>query len=104
MAWERSRGWADVMAEISYRRHRLPSDVIQHAVWLYLCHPQLGFKVPVGGRADDSDGALDLVGNHDVDPSRLDLCEQLIQRRPFHCGAGGRGIRTVSPRREASIG
>jgi len=37
MARERSRGWADVMAEISYRRHRLPSDVIQHAVWLYLC-------------------------------------------------------------------
>jgi len=25
------------MAEISYHRHRLPSDVIQHAVWLYLC-------------------------------------------------------------------
>jgi len=25
------------MAEISYRRLRLPSDVIQHAVWLYLC-------------------------------------------------------------------
>ena len=24
------------MAEISYRRHRFPSDVIQHAVWLYL--------------------------------------------------------------------
>jgi putative transposase len=21
----------------SYHRHRLPSDVIQHAVWLYLC-------------------------------------------------------------------
>jgi transposase-like protein len=37
MARERSRGWVDVMAEISYRRHRLPSDVIQHAVWLYLC-------------------------------------------------------------------
>ena len=25
------------MAEISYHRHRLPSDVVQHAVWLYLC-------------------------------------------------------------------
>jgi transposase-like protein len=37
MARERSRGWVDVMAEISYRRLRLPSDVIQHAVWLYLC-------------------------------------------------------------------
>jgi transposase-like protein len=24
------------MAEISYRRHRFPSDVTQHAVWLYL--------------------------------------------------------------------
>src|SRR5215831_1398718 len=24
------------MAEISYRRHRFPSVVIQHAVWLYL--------------------------------------------------------------------
>src|SRR5713226_2074947 len=37
MARERSGGWVDVMAEISYRRLRLPSDVIQHAVWLYLC-------------------------------------------------------------------
>ena len=25
------------MAEISYRRHRFPPVVIQHAVWLYLC-------------------------------------------------------------------
>jgi transposase-like protein len=24
------------MAEISYRRHRLPPVIIQHAVWLYL--------------------------------------------------------------------
>ena len=24
------------MAEISYRRHRFPSAIIQHAVWLYL--------------------------------------------------------------------
>jgi transposase-like protein len=24
------------MAEISYRRHRFPPVVIQHAVWLYL--------------------------------------------------------------------
>jgi hypothetical protein len=25
------------MAEISYRRHRFPPVVIQHAVWLYFC-------------------------------------------------------------------
>jgi hypothetical protein len=36
MAGERGRGWADGMAEISDRRHRLPSVVIQHPVWLYL--------------------------------------------------------------------
>ena len=24
------------MAGISYRRHRFPPDIIQHAVWLYL--------------------------------------------------------------------
>ena len=24
------------MVEISYRRHRFPSAIIQHAVWLYL--------------------------------------------------------------------
>jgi transposase-like protein len=24
-------------AELSYRRHRFPPVVIQHAVWLYLC-------------------------------------------------------------------
>ena len=24
------------MAEISYRRHRFPPAIIQHAVWLYL--------------------------------------------------------------------
>ena len=24
------------MAEISYRRHRVPPVIIQHAVWLYL--------------------------------------------------------------------
>ena len=23
------------MAEISYRRHRFPPDIIQHAIWLY---------------------------------------------------------------------
>jgi hypothetical protein len=36
MAGERGRGLADAMAEISYRRHRFPPVVIQHAVWLYL--------------------------------------------------------------------
>src|SRR5262245_49429487 len=30
------RGYADAMAEISYRRHRFPPVIIQHAVWLYL--------------------------------------------------------------------
>ena len=24
------------MAEISYRRHRFPPSIIQHAVWVYL--------------------------------------------------------------------
>jgi putative transposase len=36
LARERGRGQADAMAEISYRRHRFPPVVIQHAVWLYL--------------------------------------------------------------------
>ena len=30
------RGYAGAMAEISYRRHRFPPVIIQHAVWLYL--------------------------------------------------------------------
>jgi transposase-like protein len=36
LARERGRRYADAMAEISYRRHRFPPVVIQHAVWLYL--------------------------------------------------------------------
>jgi putative transposase len=27
------------MTSISYRRHRFPSDIIQHAVWLYFRFP-----------------------------------------------------------------
>src|SRR4051794_20863406 len=37
MARERGRGYAAGMMELSYRRHRFPPVVIQHAVWLYLC-------------------------------------------------------------------
>ena len=36
MAGERGRDYADWMMELSYRRHRFPPVVIQHAVWLYL--------------------------------------------------------------------
>ena len=36
MARERGRDYADEMMELSYRRHRFPPVVIQHAVWLYL--------------------------------------------------------------------
>src|ERR1700730_6476943 len=36
MARERGREYADGMMELSYRRHRFPPVVIQHAVWLYL--------------------------------------------------------------------
>ena len=36
MAGERRRGEGGSMAEISYRRHRFPPVIIQHAVWLYL--------------------------------------------------------------------
>ena len=36
MARERGREYADEMMELSYRRHRFPPVVIQHAVWLYL--------------------------------------------------------------------
>jgi transposase-like protein len=25
------------MAQLSYRRHRFPASIIQHAIWLYLC-------------------------------------------------------------------
>jgi hypothetical protein len=39
----------------------------------------------VGERAGQP---VDLVDNHDVDPTSLDLCEQLLQRAPFHRGAG----------------
>jgi hypothetical protein len=31
-----AEGSAGSMAEISYRRHRFPPAIIQHAVWLYL--------------------------------------------------------------------
>jgi hypothetical protein len=34
------------MAEISYRRHRFPPVIIQHAVWLYECC--LRFKCVAG--------------------------------------------------------
>jgi hypothetical protein len=36
VARERGREYADEMMELSYRRHRFPPVVIQHAVWLYL--------------------------------------------------------------------
>src|SRR5438034_4211518 len=36
MAAERGGEYADGMADLSYRRHRFPPRVIQHAVWLYL--------------------------------------------------------------------
>src|SRR5260370_7357650 len=36
MARERGREYAAGMMELSYRRHRFPPVVIQHAVWLYL--------------------------------------------------------------------
>ena len=36
MVRERSREYAAGMMELSYRRHRFPPIVIQHAVWLYL--------------------------------------------------------------------
>src|SRR5262249_22616235 len=36
IARERGREYADGMMELSYRRHRFPPVVIQHAVWLYL--------------------------------------------------------------------
>jgi 3-deoxy-7-phosphoheptulonate synthase len=29
-------GWGHGMAELSYRRHRFPPAIIQHAIWLYL--------------------------------------------------------------------
>jgi transposase-like protein len=34
---------AEAMAELSYRSHRFPSVVIQHAVWLYLRFMQLSY-------------------------------------------------------------
>jgi hypothetical protein len=34
MARERGREYAAGMMELSYRRHRFPPVVIQHAVWL----------------------------------------------------------------------
>ena len=36
MTRERGREYADGMPVLSYRRHRFPPVVIQHAVWLYL--------------------------------------------------------------------
>src|SRR6476659_6496661 len=42
---------------------------------------------------------VDLVDDHDVDPPRLDLHEQPLQRRPIHCGAGEPAI--VVPVRQA---
>src|SRR6202011_5876281 len=39
------------------------------------------------------------VDNHDVDPTSLDLCEQLLQSAPFHRGAGEPAI--VIPVRQA---
>ena len=36
MARERGREYAHGMMELSYRRHRFPPVVIQHAGWLYL--------------------------------------------------------------------
>jgi hypothetical protein len=39
----------------------------------------------VGERAGEP---VDLVDDDDVDPPRLDLCEQLLQSGPIHCGAG----------------
>jgi hypothetical protein len=36
VARERGREYPDEMTELSYRRHRFPPVVIQHAVWLYL--------------------------------------------------------------------
>jgi hypothetical protein len=29
-------GWASRMDQVSYRRHRFPPPIIQHAIWLYL--------------------------------------------------------------------
>jgi hypothetical protein len=39
------------------------------------------------------------VDDHDVDPPRLNLCEQLLQSGPFHRGAGELAI--VIPVRHA---
>src|SRR6516164_7372613 len=36
IARRRDDGYAAAMAKISYRRHRFPPVIIQHAVWLYL--------------------------------------------------------------------
>jgi hypothetical protein len=30
------------MAELSYRRHRFPAEIIQHAIWLLTKSPGLG--------------------------------------------------------------
>jgi transposase-like protein len=57
MAREWGREYADGMMELSYRRHRFPPVVIQHAVWLYLrftlsyrtlriCSPSVGSTSP----------------------------------------------------------
>jgi hypothetical protein len=50
----------------------------------------------VGERAGQP---VDFVDGDDFDPPRLDLCEQLLQRGPFHCGAGEPAI--VIPLRQA---
>jgi putative transposase len=42
------------MAQLSYRRHRFPASIIQHAIWLYLRFTladspleEAGFELPV---------------------------------------------------------
>jgi transposase-like protein len=45
------------MRAVSYRRHRFPAEVIQHAVWLY-------FRFPLSFRDVD-----DLLAQHGIDVS-----------------------------------
>ena len=46
------------MAEISYRRHRFPPVIIQHAVWLYLRFTLSYRDVEAGSAGSGSNSAV----------------------------------------------
>jgi hypothetical protein len=60
------------MAQFSYRRHRFPAEIIQHAIWLYLRFT-LSYRDDSKSRLDDRPAPQRCGGTSEQIPAMRDI-------------------------------